>query len=568
MDSLRRLFTLARPERNRIIVGIGMLGISSGIMVSIPYNIGYIIDKVNSKKEGLTTTVLSMSALFALGGVANLTRVYLFKSSGEMIVSRLRSQLYSKLVHQNVDFFDRNRSAEIISRLASDCLLVGKTVTGNVSDGLRSGVQAIGGTCMMFHTSVQLSLFIISILPPLAVGAVVYGRYLKKLAEKTQNAVAESTEVAEEKLGNIRTLKAFTKEYAEIELYSEKVEKIKHFGLDEAKANALFFGSATFLSNCSVLGVLWTSGSLVMADQMSVGDLSSFLMYSVYVGASLSGLSWFYSEMMRGLGASKRIFEWLDTPLSKQTGLKRQIRGSIEFRNIEFEYPSRKKLIFRDLSFQIEPGQQVAIIGSSGSGKSTISSLLLKFYDPIKGEIVIDGIPLSNYDSHSIRDQIGIVSQEPTLFATSIRDNIAYGRKDATFDEIREAARQANALEFIEKMPNGFETFVGERGISLSGGQKQRIAIARACLKNAKILVLDEATSALDANSEFLVQDALRKLQDGKTVIIIAHRLSTIMNADVIFVLQDGKIVEKGNWNYLNQNGKFFKQLVEPNKHD
>ncbi|KAI9263107.1 P-loop containing nucleoside triphosphate hydrolase protein [Phascolomyces articulosus] len=406
------------------------------------------------------------------------------------------------------------------------------------------------------------------VVPPVSIFGILYGRYVKTLSRKTQTALSEITKLGEERISSVRTVQAFAKENVEGKRYWEKVMGVYDLARKEAIASAVFFGGAGLSGNLAILAVLWYGGHMVMNDAITIGQLASFMLYTAYVGTSLGGLTSFYSEIMKGAGAAERLFELQNkqTAIQLDSGkILDNLQGKIRFENVFFTYPTRPHSpIFKDLSLDIQPGTVIAIVGSSGSGKSTIGSLLLRYYDTDKGSIYIDDENLKDINLHWWRENVGVVSQEPVLFAGTIHDNIAYAKENATIDEIKEAATKANCASFIESFHDGYNTVVGERGVSLSGGQKQRIAIARALLKNPSILVLDEATSALDSESEVLVQDALNHLMQGRTVVTIAHRLSTIRSADLVMCLDDGGVAEMGTYyELLNKKDGVFRKLVE-----
>ncbi|XP_043399223.1 ATP-binding cassette sub-family B member 10, mitochondrial isoform X3 [Chelonia mydas] len=545
--------------------------------MSAPFFLGKVIDVIYTNPTGdvadsLTSLCALLSGIFVCGAAANAVRVYLMQTAGQRIVKRLRATMFSSILKQEVGFFDKTSTGELINRLSSDTALLGRSVTENLSDGLRAGAQASVGVGMMFFVSPKLAAFVLSVVPPLAIIAVIYGRYLRKLTRMTQDSLAEATQLAEERIGNIRTVRAFGQEMTEIEKYTSKVDYVLQLAKREALARAGFFGATGLSGNMIVLSVLYKGGLLMGSAHMTVGELSSFLMYAFWVGVSIGGLSSFYSELMKGLGAGGRLWELIERKpeLPFNDGIvlnKDMFKGALEFKEIHFAYPTRPEIsVFQDFSLSIPAGSVMALVGPSGSGKSTIVSLLLRLYDPISGSITVDGIDIRQLNPLWYRTKIGTVSQEPILFSCSIAENIAYGAEDpsmVTVEEIQKVAEIANAANFIRDFPEGFHTSVGEKGTLLSGGQKQRIAIARALLKNPKILLLDEATSALDAENEYLVQEALDRLMEGRTVLIIAHRLSTIQNADSVAVLDQGRITECGKHEELlaNPNGLFRKLM-------
>nr|XP_005896768.1 PREDICTED: ATP-binding cassette sub-family B member 10, mitochondrial [Bos mutus] len=528
--------------------------------MSAPFFLGKIIDVIYTNpsadcSSSLTRLCLALGGVFLCGAAANAVRVYLMQTSGQRIVNRLRASLFSSVLKQEVAFFDKTRTGELINRLSADAALLGRSVTENLSDGLRAGAQASVGIGMMFFVSPKLATFVLSVVPPVSIIAVLYGRYLRKLTKVTQDSLAQATQLAEERIGNIRTVRAFGKEMTEIEKYTSKVDHVMQLARKEAFARAGFFGATGLSGNLIVLSVLYKGGLLMGSAHMTVGELSSFLMYAFWVGVSVGGLSSFYSELMKGLGAGSRLWELLERepelPFNEGAVLnEKSFQGALEFKNVHFAYPARPEVpIFQDFSLSIPSGSVTALVGPSGAGKSTVISLLLRLYDPASGTISLDGHDIRQLNPVWLRSKIGTVSQEPILFSCSIAENIAYGADNptsVTAEQIEQAAAVANAAAFIQNFPQGFSTVVGEKGVLLSGGQKQRIAIARALLKNPKILLLDEATSALDAENEHLVQQALDRLMEGRTVFIIAHRLSTIKNANVVAVLDQGRIIECG----------------------
>ncbi|KAJ8787320.1 hypothetical protein J1605_005725 [Eschrichtius robustus] len=597
----QKLLRLAQPERRRLAAAVGFLTVSSVITMSAPFFLGKIIDVIYTNpsadySSSLTSLCLALGGVFLCGAAANAVRVYLMQTSGQRIVNRLRASLFSSVLRQEVAFFDKTRTGELINRLSSDAALLGRSVTENLSDGLRAGAQASIGVAMMFFVSPNLATFVLSVVPPISILAVLYGRYLRKLTKVTQDSLAQATQLAEERIGNIRTVRAFGKEMTEIEKYTSKVDHVMQLARKEAFARAGFFGATGLSGNLIVLSVLYKGGLLMGSAHMTVGELSSFLMYAFWVGLSIGGLSSFYSELMKGLGAGGRLWELLERepelPFNEGAILnEKSFQGALEFKNVHFAYPARPEVpIFQDFSLSIPAGSITALVGPSGSGKSTVISLLLRLYDPSAGPewlpephllvsrvvlpppgegpqegasgllstaghgrtvrtISLDGRDIRQLNPVWLRSKIGTVSQEPILFSCSIAENIAYGADDpssVTAEQVEKVAGVANAAAFIRHFPQGFNTVVGEKGVLLSGGQKQRIAIARALLKNPRILLLDEATSALDAENEYLVQQALDRLMEGRTVFIIAHRLSTIKNANMVAVLDQGKITECG----------------------
>uniref|UniRef100_A0AAR2L9I9 ATP-binding cassette, sub-family B (MDR/TAP), member 10 n=1 Tax=Pygocentrus nattereri TaxID=42514 RepID=A0AAR2L9I9_PYGNA len=543
---------------------VGFLVVSSAVTMSAPFFLGQVIDTIYTSSSAdfsssLTSLCIMLAGIFLCGGAANAVRVYLMQVSGQQIVRNLRESLFSSILRQEVGFFDKTRTGELINRLSADTALVGHALTDNLSDGLRSVAQAAAGVSMMFYVSPSLATFVLMIVPPMAGLAVIYGRYLRSISKRTQDSLAQATQLAEERISNLRTVRAFGKELSEVQKYAGKVDHVLHLAKKEAVLRAGFFGASGLSGNIIVLSVLYKGGLLMASEHMTVGELTSFLMYAFWVGISIAGFSSFYSELMKGFGAGTRLWELVERkpefPLNEGLVLKPEhLKGALEFHNVSFAYPTRKDApIFEDLSLSVPAGSVMAVVGPSGSGKSTLVSLLLRLYDPDSGMVTVDGHDIRDLNPYWLRSHIGTVSQEPVLFSCSIAENIAYGATDpsrVTPQDIIRAAQIANAHGFIRGFPQGFDTVVGEKGVLLSGGQKQRIAIARAF--------------ALDAENEFLVQEALDRLMEGRTVLIIAHRLSTIQSADAVAVLDQRRVVECGRHAQLlaNQDG-LFRKLME-----
>ncbi|XP_031993175.1 ATP-binding cassette sub-family B member 10, mitochondrial isoform X2 [Hylobates moloch] len=481
----RKLLGLAYPERRRLAAAVGFLTMSSVISMSAPFFLGKIIDVLYTNptvdySDNLTRLCLGLSAVFLCGAAANAIRVYLMQTSGQRIVNRLRTSLFSSILRQEVAFFDKTRTGELINRLSSDTALLGRSVTENLSDGLRAGAQASVGISMMFFVSPNLATFVLSVVPPVSIIAVIYGRYLRKLTKVTQDSLAQATQLAEERIGNVRTVRAFGKEMTEIEKYASKVDHVMQLARKEAFARAGFFGATGLSGNLIVLSVLYKGGLLMGSAHMTVGELSSFLMYAFWVGISIGGLSSFYSELMKGLGAGGRLWELLERepklPFNEGVILnEKSFQGALEFKNVHFAYPARPEVpIFQDFSLSIPSGSVTALVGPSGSGKSTVLSLLLRLYDPASGTISLDGHDIRQLNPVWLRSKIGTVSQEPILFSCSIAENIAYGADDpssVTTEEIQRVAEVANAVAFIQNFPQGFNTVVGEKGVLLSESQ-------------------------------------------------------------------------------------------------
>lgn len=567
-NSMKRLMSVAKPEFKTLSWGLFFLVISSGSSLAYPQVIRWMVDNVLQTKriDLLWWSVGVLFVVFILQGITSSVRYFLFTLSGERIVLKLRQRLFKNLMAQEVSFFDFHRTGELMSRLASDCTTLQNTVSVNISQGLRNLGQVIGGLGFMFYTSWQLTSIMFVLIPPIALFAALYGKKIRVHSKNLQEAVANSSIVAEETLSGVKTVKSFVRESFEVNRYTESLDHALSFVKARITAITVFMMVAMFVGFSAVCVVLAYGGYQVIDGYLTVGDLTQFLLYLMLVAIGVGSLGSLWGDFAAGLGASERIFEILEKPTQEiVTGMRpEKISGKIEFKNVSFSYPTRKDIkVVRDLTFEIEPGQKIAFVGSSGAGKSTIAGLIPGFYPIDSGQIKIDGHDIQSLDVTWLREQIGIVSQEPILISSTIEENIKYGRETANSNQIEHAAKSANAWEFIQRFPEGMQTKVGEKGLQLSGGQKQRVAIARAVLKDPKILILDEATSSLDTESEALVQEALNHLMEGRTSVVIAHRLSTIVDADKIFVLSNGEVVQSGKHEELSKDktGIYYKLL-------
>jgi ABC-type multidrug transport system fused ATPase/permease subunit len=564
----QRIFSLIKTEACGLLWGLFFLVLSSVAGLVYPQFVRWLVDHVLVSNDSalLGRVVLGLFAALSLSMIAGNVRYYLFTLSGERIVLRLREQLYRGILKQEVAFFDFNRTGDLISRLSSDCTTLQNTVSVNISQGLRNLAQVIGGFGFMFYTSWKLSLVLLIVIPPVGGIAYFFGKRIRALAKEFQAALAESSIVAEETISGLRTLKSFVQEKNEALRYQGALNGALRVARLRVFAIAQFMTVTMLLGVCAISFVLWFGGREVIQHELTAGGLVQFLLYLFVVAIGVGSLGSLWGDLMAGVGASHRIFEIIERePAFTDEGkVPAQVKGEVEFSNVHFAYPTRPDIeVLNGLSFKVSAGQTIALVGMSGGGKSTVASLIPRFYDVVSGAIRFDGELITDLKVSWLREQIGIVSQEPVLISSTIEENIRYGKPEATDVEVREAARSANTLEFIDKFPEGFKTRVGERGIQLSGGQKQRVAIARALLKNPKLLILDEATSNLDSESEFLVQDALKKLMKGRTTIVIAHRLATIREADSIFVLSGGRIAQVGRHEdlSLDKSGLYFQLL-------
>ena len=563
----RRVLALAGPERRTLALGTLALLVASTGSLSAPALAGRLVDSVSDGgRATLDRTALLLLGVFAVSGLAAAFRSYLFTVAGERIVARLRGDLYATVMRQEIAFFDDRRTGELINRLASDTTVLQNVVTVNLLTALRFSLQGLGAICILLWTSWKLTLVMLAVVPLVAVVAGFYGKLLRRGSKDVQDALALTSEVAEETLAGIRTVRAFARESTEVGRYRGAVEKSFQLGRHRAKLVALFTGVMSFAGFAALAAVLWYGAVLLSQDALRFGQLTSFLLYTFTVAFSIAALSGLWSEFARAAGASERVFELMDRQpqLSTEGHCLDSVQGALVLEGVTFAYPTRLDApVLTGCNLSLTPGSVVALVGPSGGGKSTVAALLCRLYDPQQGRILLDGHPYPQLDADWLRQQVGIVSQEPILFATSVGDNIRYGRLEATDDEVQAAALAANAHEFVSAFPESYGTLVGERGLRLSGGQKQRVAIARALLKDPAILVLDEATSALDTESEHLVQEALERLMEGRTTLVIAHRLSTVKDADRVVVLDGGHIVESGTHNELVAAQGLYRRLVE-----
>ena len=566
---LRRLLLLARPELPRLTVATIALLVSSAATLILPQAIRFMVDGLAGGEApiSLNTGAVLLVLLFLVQSVFAMLRAWLFTAAGERIVANLRVGLFEAIVGQDIEFFDHRRTGELTNRLSVDTTILQNTVTVNLATGLRYALGAVGGVAFLLWMSPRMTLVAMAIVPLGAVAATYFGRVMRGLSRKVQDALAAANVVAEETIAGIRTVRSFARESHEVGRYEEAVDRSYRLAARRAVAIGGFRGFIGFVGYGAVALVVWYGGRQVMSGDLTIGELTAFLLYTGIVAVSIGALAGLYAEFMRAVGSSRRIFELLDQKGNLEMGGGQpvgEVTGSLCFEGVDFSYPARADYaVLRGFELTVEPGEVVALVGPSGAGKSTVANLLPRFYDPTRGRITLDGTDLVRFDPRSLRQKIGAVMQEPVLFAESIADNIRYGRPEASDEEVRQAARDANAATFIEAFPEGYDTLVGERGIRLSGGQKQRVAIARAVLKDPRILILDEATSALDAESEHLVHEALDRLMEGRTTIVIAHRLSTVRNADRVAVMDRGAVEESGTHTELMHTDGLYRRLVE-----
>ena len=571
---LAGIYAFIIPYKGPFAIGIAALLLSSVMLLAFPYLSGQLLDVAagndSALADNITVIALALLGVFVVQSVFSFIRVYFFAQVNERSTADIRLALYSKLMSLPMIFYDRHRTGELISRITSDVSLLQNTFSVTLAEFLRQIATLLIGTAVIAFMAPKLTGFMLATFPILIIAALFFGRYIRKLSKLTQDQLAASNVIVEETLQAVQAVKSFTSEWFEIRKYNNSLTEVVNTALRAAVFRGLFISFVVFVLFGGIVAVIWYGATLVQEGAITIGELISFILYTTLIGGSIAGLGDLYGQLQRAFGASERILSILEEKSELDPAAHYQrlpelpIRGSIDIEDVFFSYPSRSDVtVLKGINLSIGRGEKVALVGHSGAGKSTITQLLLRFYETDRGQILVDGEDIRQYDILAYRQHIGIVPQEVILFGGTIRENIAYGQQGASLDDIREAARLANALDFIESFPEGMETLVGERGVKLSGGQRQRIAIARAILKNPKILILDEATSSLDAESESLVQQALDTLMENRTTIIIAHRLATIRKVDTIYVLRDGQIVESGSHDELYQLDQDYSNLVK-----
>jgi ATP-binding cassette, subfamily B, bacterial MsbA len=557
VNELRRLFAYLRPYKWRMLVAIISLVFGSALGLVFPWIIQTLVDVVLSRGDlgQLNNITLLLLATFLLRSVFTYFQVYTLSYVGERIVTDLRKQVYEHLHSLSLHFYTERRVGELISRLSSDVTLIRTALTNNVATVLSQSLTFIGSLVLMLVINWRLTLFILALAPLVVLSAAVFGARLRRLSTAVQDQLADSNALAEEALSSMRVVKAFNREPYETGRYGDQIERTFRATMQMTVVRAAFGPLIAFMAFSSLGAILWFGGREVISGRLSGGELIAFLVYGINIAAALGAFTGLYTQLQEALGASRRIFELIDEQPDiadlPQAVILPRVQGRITFDDVSFTYAHGEDHVLHDISLEIQPGEVLALVGPSGAGKSTLFNLIPRFYDPSSGRILIDGYDLHQVKLASLRAQIGLVPQETQLFSGSVRQNLGYGNLEATDAELEAAARAANADEFIERLPQGYGTLVGERGVKLSGGQRQRVAIARAILKDPRLLLLDEATSSLDSESEGLVQEALERLMQQRTTIIIAHRLSTVHRADRIAVLDQGHLIELGSHNEL-----------------
>lgn len=556
-----KLFSYILPYKWAFITGMFFLAAGSLIFLGIMTIPGEILNIIGGQPEynlTLNSAFIALLILLGIQSVFSYLRVRIFAYVSEKSMAALRKDLYERLITLGIPFLEKRRVGELTSRITNDVTQVQSVISVTLAEFFRQLITLVGGIGFIIIKMPNLALTMLATFPIVVVLAMYFGRHIRKLMRTRQDQLASTNVVVEETMQSVQTVKAYTNEWFELNRYSEQLKNVVTTALKAAHMRGLFISFIIFVMFGALFFIMWRAALLVQAGTMLQGDLVNFVVFTGLIGASIASLGNFYAELVSAVGATERIQDILSEesevparPLEQTP--KFRFQGKIQYQDVHFSYPTRKDVtVLNGINLEIEPGQKVALVGGSGGGKSTIIQLLLQFYGVDSGQIKVDNQVISAYDLIDYRRNLAIVPQEVLLFGGSIRENISYGKPQATEAEIIEAAQQANAWNFISSFPEGLETLVGERGVKLSGGQRQRIAIARAILKDPAILLLDEATSSLDAESERLVQDALDKLMEGRTSIIIAHRLATIREVDCIYVIDQGKIIESGTHDALS----------------
>lgn len=564
LKQLSKIFAYVGPQKGLWALGFVFLLITMITSLLFPKLLGGLM---SSSPDNLRDNMLQMMGLLLVQSIASFFRVVIFVTVTERALAAIREDLYSRLIHLPMTFFSSKRVGELNSRVASDTSQIGETLTTTLAEFLRGISMVIGGITILAFTSIKLTLFIVAVIPPLILVTIIFGRFIRKYSKKVQDEVAASNTIVEETFAGIQTVKAFANEAWERNRYAKRVNAIVGIAVRGGYYRGAFASFITFGLFGAIALVIWFGAGMVHEGQLAGEKLNEFILYALFIGGSIGGLASVYAQLQKAIGATETIFNLMEeTPemdINSENAASIDV-SKVAFSKVNFSYPTRTDVqVLKSVSFDLNRGKTLALVGRSGSGKSTIASLLMRFYAIENGIVTVNKKPLSEIDLKAWRNALAFVPQDVLLFGGTIRENIAYGDTKAGEEQIIEAAKQANAWEFIKGFPEGLETTVGERGVQLSGGQRQRIAIARALLKDPQLLILDEATSALDSESEQLVQEALERLMKGRTSVVIAHRLSTIRNADQILVLNEGEVTERGSHDELIDQGGIYAELVK-----
>ena len=570
--TLAALLPFLRPYKKQFVLAIFSLILAASATLAVPLSFRQIIDlgfNANSDNQ-INQTFLILFIVACLVALGTSLRFYMVSWLGEKITTDIRAAVYSHVIKQSPEFFESTHSGEILSRLNTDTVLIQTLIGTSVSMAIRNILLLAGGLVMMFITSPKLSVLIFATLLLTIIPTMIMGRRVRKLSRASQDKIADASALAGEKLNAIPTIQSFTNEKVEINRFNQSIQSALDAAITRTRARSLLTFVAILFGFTSIILVLWLGAYAVMDNQITAGELSQFILYAVIVAGAIAGISEVIGDTQRAIGASDRLLELLnvqstiqDFTIVKSIPKVNAAGIGVQIQNLSFRYPSNPNSVLSNISLGIKPGERVAIVGPSGAGKTTLFQLLQRFYDPTRGTILFSDINIQNIPLEALRKMIGVVPQDIVIFSDNAMENIRFGKMDATDEEVLSAARLAIADEFISKLPDGYQSFLGDRGIRLSGGQKQRIAIARVLLKNPALLLLDEATSALDAESELLVQRALEAAMDSRTTLVIAHRLSTVKQADKILVLENGKIIETGTHADLIQRSGLYSRLAK-----
>ena len=566
---LTRLLALMAPYSARFVIATVALFIGSAAGLLYPQALRLVVDTgiTTGSLERIDMIALALVGVFLVQGLLTWLRHYLMSWLGERVVADLRSKVFQRLLALPLSWFQERRTGEITGRLAADVAVVEGIVGTQLSMSLRDVVSLFGGVALLFVSNWQLTLIMLAVVPPIVIGVLLFGRRIRKMSKTVQDRFADTSAHVQESIGAIATVQSFVREDAEGDKYRSGVERYFDESIHLASWRGAFMGVITFVGSLGISIILYFGARQILDGTLTPGALASFILYTLMIAASLGSLAGLWGSLQSAAGATERLFQILDeVPGIKDPEHPKALPAgaSIRFENVEFAYPSRADdRVLHDVDFTIKEGELVALVGRSGAGKSTLTALVQRFYDPVLGRVLVNGVDVKELKLSELRKAMATVAQEPVLFSGTLEENIAYARPGASLDDVKQAAREAHAHDFIQEFPQGYQTLVGERGVKLSGGQRQRVAIARAILANPRILMLDEATSNLDAESEALVQEALGRLMRGRTTLVIAHRLSTVRDADRIIVFDKGRIVEVGSHDELMGKHGIYHKLVE-----
>ncbi|MGH1477912.1 MAG: ABC transporter transmembrane domain-containing protein [Geminicoccales bacterium] len=571
LKAIGRLGRYLRPYRLQVVLTIIALAVAAASVLAFGAGFRYLIDGAFGAGESAALDHALKAALIVvlMLAAATFARAFLVTWLGERLVADVRRDVYDHVIGLSPSFFELTRTGEVLSRLTADTSVVQSVISSTLSQALRNVLLLIGGLVLLFITNLKLTLLILLVVPLVIIPIVIIGRRVRLASRAAQDRVGDLSGHGEESLNAVQTVQAFAQEARERGRFKGLAEAAFEAAVDYARVRSVFAAVVITLIFGAIVVVLWIGGHDVMAGRISGGELASFVFYASVVATAAGGLAEIMGDLQRAAGATERLFDLLATkPMitapASPTTLPSPVNGAIKIEGVRFAYPlDPERPVLHSLNLDVEPGTTVALVGPSGAGKTTIFQLLMRFYDPEAGSLTFDGVNLREVDPVHLREKIGLVPQEPMIFSANAWDNIRYGRPDASDDEVRAAAMAAAATEFLDKLPDGFDSFLGEKGVRLSGGQRQRIAIARAVLRDPTLLLLDEATSSLDAESERLVQEALERLREGRTSLVIAHRLATVLNADRIVVLEEGRVVATGTHQQLIEEGGLYARLAE-----